>query len=617
MTPRQTLILLVVFLLATGSTIAQETQSFNAPWSHVSDPRGIQQLSLGKADLSNTTFKTPDWAKNAVFYQIFPDRFRNGDPSNDPVGNGSSGDLLWKAWSGPLLNYPAVYASKMNWNQLPEEPAMGRDWFGGDLKGVQDEAQYLADLGITAIYLNPIMDSTDNHGYTVIDYKSVNRYFGANERTPNGTLILDPEASLQVFKNMTSALDNYGIRVILDGVFNHVSAKNQWFDRDNDYPTIGTFESQNSSWYDWFTFYNWPKSYRAWSGVLNMPEVNEVDGFKSHIYGDPNASVIKFWNDLGVDGWRLDTGQDVSHTFWKEFRSAYKKLNPEGYIVGEFWGNATPWLHGDEWDSVMNYRFRDVVLAWALHSNVESVTALDYSLGSIQKDYPPEAFYTAFNLLDSHDTVRALTYLRGNKSRMKLAVIFQMTYPGTPVIYYGDEVGMQGLSDPDCRRPYPWPDLGLSPDTDMLAHYKKLISIRESYSVLRTGSLSTLLVDDANNIYALLRQDNSSNPAAVLVYNNGANQTTVTLNVTGLLPESATLTDVLNDKTYKVDNGRITVPVNGLWASILIEAKPPAPSGFPFIYIYAITAGVAVFAVAAIVVRTVKHRPKTSQATVN
>lgn len=611
---RTMVFLFTALLLTTSPTLKvfQGAQNFTSTGNQVSCPRGTQ-VSLLQNEQGNNTFETPDWVKDAVFYQIFPDRFRDGDLSNDPVGNGVSGDVLWKAWKGPVVDYPAIYALKMSWNQLPEQPALGRDWFGGDLKGIQDEAQYLANLGVNAIYLNPVMDSTDNHGYTAIDYKSVNRYFGANERAPNGTLVLDPEASLQVFENMTAALKSYGMKLILDGAFNHVSAKNQWFDRDNDYPALGAFESQNSSWYDWFTFYNWPSGYEAWNGVLNMPQVNEVTGFKNYIYGDPNASVIKFWNDMGVDGWRLDTGQDVSQTFWKEFRSAYKQLNPEGYIAGEFWGNATPWLQGDEWDSVTNYRFRDAVLAWALHSNVESVTALDLALKSIQKDYPPQAFYTAFNLLDSHDTVRALTYLRGDKNLMKLAVIFQMTYPGTPVIYYGDEVGMQGLSDPDDRRPYPWSDLGFSPDTEMLAHYKKLISIRESYSVLRTGSLSTLAVDDTNNIYALLRQDNSSNPTAILAYNNGPNQTSVTLNVTGLLPESTTFTDVLNDKTYTVSKDRITVQVNGTWASILIETEPSAKYGFPQIYLYVVAAGAGIFFAAVIIVRTVRHRRRLSE----
>lgn len=617
-TLRKMMVFSLAFLLAMSSNLLvfQRFQNVTSMGGRVSSLEKGGQTVLLQNQNQNDTFQTPDWVKNAIFYQIFPDRFRNGDPSNDPVGNGASGDVLWKAWSGPLLDYPTLYAKKMSWDQLPEQPAMGRDWFGGDLKGIEDEAQYLDDLGITAVYLNPIMDSTDNHGYTVIDYKSVNRYFGANERASNGTLVLNPEASLEVFENMTVALKNHGMKLILDGVFNHVSAKSQWFDRDNDYTTLGAFESQNSTWYNWFTFYAWPKSYSAWNGVLNMPQVNEVDAFKNYIYADPNASVLTFWNNLGIDGWRLDTGQDVSQTFWKEFRSAYKELNPEGYIVGEYMGNATPWLQGDEWDSVMNYRFRDAVLPWALNVNVKSVTALDSALIAIQKDYPAQAFYTAFNLLDSHDTIRALTSLLGNKNRMKLAVVFQMTYPGTPVIYYGDEVGMQGFSDPDCRRPYPWADQGLSPDTDMLAHYKKLISIRKSYSVLRTGSISTMIVDDAKNIYALLRQDNSSNPTAILVYNNGPNKTSETLNVTGKLPEGSVLTDVLNDATYTVNNGEITVDVNSTWACVLIQTPPTSESGFPPVYVYSAiaAAGISV-AVAAILLakrtrKTRKQKPE-------
>jgi len=597
-------VFMMALLLLSTSNIAfvQETLSLQA----------VQQQSPFPTPANDTAFKTPDWVKNAIFYQIFPDRFRDGDPSNNTMGDGASGDVLWKAWN----QSPAtVYAKKMQWDQLPVVgPPWGADWFGGDLKGVQDKAQYLADLGITAIYFNPIMDSTDNHGYTVIDYKSVNRYFGALKRFANGTIVLDKDAGLQVFKNMTKALDNYGIKVVLDGVFNHVSAKHQWFDRDNDFPTMGAFESQSSPWLSWFTFINWPNSYRAWSGVLNMPEVNEVDGFKNYVYRDPNSSVIKFWNDLGVDGWRLDTGSDVSHTFWKGFRTAYKQLNPNGYIVGEYWGDASPWLQGDEWDSVMNYRFRDAVLAWALGENVLSVSALDYTLTSIQRDYPSEAFYTAFNLLGSHDTERVLTHFVEDKNKMKLAVIFQMTYPGTPVIYYGDEVGMTGLSDPDCRRPYPWQDLGLSPDSDMLAHYKKLISIRKSYSVLRTGSISTLLADDANHIYALVRQDNSTNPFAVLVYNNGDTQKTVSLEFTN--SEGSNLIDVLNNKTYRVEGGKITMQTNALWANILVGGNVTLSSistvsatPFPFIYVVVIGVGVGVF-IAVTVTYVLLHRRK-------
>jgi len=510
------------------------------------------------------SLETPDWVKKAVFYQIFPERFRDGNSSN----NAKTGDVLWKndMWS--------TYAYSKPWGGTPTG---NNDWFGGDLQGVAEKASYLADLGITAIWFNPTMDSTDNHGYTVIDYKSVNRYFGINHRV--GTKVIpDYNASTEVFRNMTAALDEYGINVVLDGVFNHCSAKNKWFDIDNDYPTDGAYESNMSQWYDWFVFTNWPHDYKCWYGYKAMPEPEEDKPdsagicFKDYIYR-ANDSVIKFWNDLGVDGWRLDCGVDVSHEFWKEFRTHYKGLNPDGFILGEYWGDARDWLQGDQWDSVMNYPFRTAVLNWAKGGGVST---FDSTLRNIKSWYSEEeAFYTLFNILDSHDVTRALSELGENKTKMKLAVIFQMTYPGVPVVYYGDEVGMTGVGDPGCRRTYPWPDKGGSPDMDMLNHYKRLIAIRKGYPVLSVGSLQTNLVDNAKKVYVLARKDNSSR--AILVYNNGNLTQTVNVTVSDLgLADGSTLTDVLNNEVYTVSGGKVTVQTRGMWASILIS-----PSVFP------------------------------------
>jgi len=401
---------------------------------------------------------------------------------------------------------------------------------------------------------------------TVIDYKSINRYFGVNHRDANGNLILDYNASIEVFKNMTKALDQYGIRVVLDGVFNHASAKNQWFDRDNDLVTQGAYESQLSPWYSWFNFYNWPEDYEAFWGVKRMPEVQEVDGFKDYIYR-ASDSVIKFWNDLGIDGWRLDYGDGVSHNFWQEFRTYYKQLNPEGFILGEYWGDARDWLQGDQWDSVMNYPFRSAVLDWA---NGGSVTMFDDNLWNIRNWYPAEALYTLFNILDSHDVERALSVLGESKARMKLAVIFQMTYPGIPVVYYGDEVGMSGPGPFEhARQTYPWPDTGGSPDQGMFNHYKKLIAIRKSYPVLTVGTLETRVVDDARNIYVLVRKHNST--VAILAYNNGDTPQTITINVSDLIADGTVLTDVLNNESYTVSGGEITVQTKGMWANIMLS----------------------------------------------
>ncbi len=517
-------------------------------------------------------FKTPEWVKHAIFYQIFPDRFRDGNPANNPW----TGDVHW-GWLD-------LYNEMREWG----DPRIGngRTWFGGDLQGVQEKIPYLVNLGITAIYFTPIHHSSDSHGYTVIDYKSISPHFGTHQRGPDGEIILDPEGSLQVFKELMTALDDENIKVILDAVWNHSSAKHPWFDRDDDFPTLGAYESKESPWFHWFNFYEWPDSYEGWWGFPHMPAIVEVDEFKDYIFRDPENSVIRFWDDLGVDGWRLDVPGDTSHEFWKGFRTYYKQLNPEGYIVGEWWRDASPWLQGDQWDATMNYRFRDAVLLWA---NGGSVSSFDSSLRNIQRDYPPQAFFASFNLLSSHDPERALWVLDNCKDRMKLAVIFQMTYPGAPVVYYGDEIGMSGSGDPYNRNPFPWPDtdkvtmtldtgleVPFEPNFDMLKHHRKLIEIRRNYSVLRTGAIATKLVDDANDIYVLFRQDNSENPFAVLTYNSGETLREVVINVGEYLGDGEILTDVFNEKSYVVRDGKVTVSVDGMWASILISGIEPA-----------------------------------------
>lgn len=536
-----------------------------------SGSEALEWYSLAHSSQEAEGFRTPEWVKHAIFYQIFVDRFRDDDPTNNPW----TGDEHWE-WLDQ-------YIENRGWGD--PRVADGRVWFGGDLRGVQEKIPYLVDMGITAIYFNPIHDSTDSHGYTVIDYKSINRYFGIHGRGPNGELILVLDESLQVFKELMATLNEENIKVVLDAVWNHCSAKHPWFDRDNDYPTLGAYESKESSWYHWFDFYVWPDDYGGWWGIPQMPEIVETDEFKDYIYRDPENSVIKFWDELGVDGWRLDCGGDVSHDFWREFRTYYKQLNPRGYIVGEWWGDASPWLQGDQWDATMNYRFRDATLDWA---NGGSVNSFDASLKSIQRDYPPEAFYASFNLLSSHDPERVLWMLKNRKERMKLAVIFQMTYPGVPVIYYGDEIGMTGSRDPYNRNPYPWPDTNkttltlmagieypFEPDLDMFEHHKKLVEIRKSYSVLRTGALATKLVDDANHIYVLFRRDNSENPFAAMAYNNGDVRREVTIDVGEYLMDGEVLTDVLNEKDYVVGGGEVTVSVDGMWASILISGIKP------------------------------------------
>ncbi|MEM4973480.1 MAG: alpha-amylase family glycosyl hydrolase [Candidatus Hadarchaeales archaeon] len=554
-------------------------------------------------------FKTPDWVKNAIFYQIMTDRFRNGDPSNDPVGDGNSGDLLLKEWTTlGGVTYPNLYAKKMNWTDDVETnirwanetaPTLGRDYFGGDFKGILDKLPYLKDLGITAIYFNPIHEGPHTHGYTIDDYKSVKRYFGG----------------MEAFRQLMNALDQEGIRVVLDGVFNHCSVKNFFFDRESSWETLGAYESQSSEWYSWFTFYTWPKEYARWGGFYHLPELNETDAYKQYVYRggytgwdtDPQKrSVIQFWNELGVDGWRLDVANEVSHDFWKEFRTYYKQLNPDGYLVGEIWYIQPEYLRGDEFDGLMNYPWRQAVINWLKGG---SPSKFDSDLKNIKNAYPAEAFYALLNHLSTHDTNRIRSEVGGNWAKAKLAVIFQMTYPGVPCIYYGDEVGMTNdyprgsntltRADPFNRRPYPWKDQGYPvpeqpdvPNDDLLDLYKKMTNIRRSHQVLRTGTVETLLTDDSKNIYALLRrlpnpelEDYANYPEAyaVLVYNNGTSAQTVTLDLTGKLPAGTQLTDVLNGGSYTV-SGSLQLTVEGLWADILVStpANQPPVAMFTF-----------------------------------
>ncbi|MDI6883877.1 MAG: glycoside hydrolase family 13 protein, partial [Hadesarchaea archaeon] len=494
------------------------------------------------------------------------ERFRNGNPNNDAVGDGSSGDLLLKEWTTlGGLTYPDLYAKKMNWTDDVETdipwanetaPTLGRDYFGGDLEGVREKIPYLTDLGVNAIYFNPIMEGPHTHGYSVNDYKSVCRYFGG----------------LQAFRALMKELDANNMKVILDGVFNHCCVRNRFFDRESEYPTDGAYESKQSPWYDWFTFSTWPKEYARWGGFYHIPEINETDGYKDYVYRATD-SVIKFWNDLGVDGWRLDVANQISHTFWKEFRTYCKRMNPDGYLVGEIWSVQSEWLQGDEFDGLMNYPWRGAVIGWV---NGGNPSWFNSELQHIRDSYPGEAFYTLLNSLSTHDTHRILTELGGNKQKAKLAVIFQMTYPGAPCIWYGDEVGMTSdhprgsgnktRADPFTRRPYPWADQGYPvsaqpgvPDMDMHAHYKKLIGIRMQHPVLRTGSLKTLMADDGKRIYALGRK--LGDQVAVLVYNNGGSPQTVTVDLGTLAPAGTKFIDVLNQNVKYTASSGVTLTV--------------------------------------------------------
>ena len=516
------------------------------------------QVSDYNITVYDPAFAAPEWLKNAIIYQIFPDRFYNGNTANDPL----STDMVYG--DNVLLHG--------NWNDLPESPAKGRDFFGGDLAGVTAKLDNLADLGVTVIYFNPIFSAPSNHLYDTGDYKTIDPYFG----------------DLTAFQNLISQANARGIKVILDGVFNHTSVAHPYFQdvvskcSASAYWTWYSVSQCPMRWYDdlnrdhvWDAGepqINWNSpvqgilgspDYSSWWGYASIPTLSENAAVKSYIINNTD-SVEKYWLNQGAAGWRFDVADEVSHAFWQESRTAIKSVNGNAPLIGEVWGDGSEYLVGNEMDSLMNYRFK-FALTDFIAKGTSNASTFNNLLVAIQEDYPATAWYAMMNLIDSHDTSRFLNDAGGDKGKLKLAALFQMTYPGAPTIYYGDEVGVTGGNDPDSRRTYPWG----GEDLALRNTYKQLISLRKTYSALSTGNVRhALLIDDANGSYAFGRDDASNK--FVVALNNNASARTLTINVSGYVADGTILTDLLNgNATYTVSGGSVSVPVAARWGSML------------------------------------------------
>lgn len=383
-------------------------------------------------------FEPPAWVKDAVFYQIFPERFANGDPSISPE--------TVEEWGG--------------------KPTP-KNFFGGDLQGVIDHLDHIAELGINAIYFTPIFEATTNHKYDTQDYMKVDPHFGTNEK----------------LKELVAACHERGIRVLLDAVFNH---SGRTFEPFVDAQKNG----KDSKYADWFHVREWPlqvvdgiPSYDTFAFEPLMPKLNtENPEVKEYLF-----KVARYWiEEVGIDGWRLDVANEVDHQFWREFREVVKSANPEAYILGEIWHDSIMWLQGDQFDAVMNYPFTNAVLDFFGHQTLNAQN-FAHAIGKQLAAYPQQVTEAAFNLLDSHDTPRLLTICKDNEDAMKLAALFKLTFPGTPCIYYGDEVGMNGEGDPDCRKCMVWePE---EQNQNLLSFYKNVIALRHSSEALRSSDI--------------------------------------------------------------------------------------------------------------------------------
>jgi len=576
-------------------------------------------------------FTTPKWAQTAVIYQIFPDRFRNGRSDNDArTGDVRYDDpvlrLPWntlpegycRGYSDAVTNCPWRFGPPPAWGVGQPETPRGRDYMGGDLKGVDQNLDYLVSLGVNTLYFNPIFDSGSNHGYDTQDYYKIDPYFGTQKD----------------WENLVKHANRLGVRIILDGVYNHMSSDSPFFDRYHHYKTLGACESVNSPYRSWFTFHDGAAgsgtcdgtngansaTYDGWFGFDTIPVLNKSNPQVQTYFLTNKNSVARYWLVNGSGGWRLDVMGDSSFPdgYWESFREVVKSTKSDTLIIGELWQKDSTllrFLRGDRADSTMNYRLRDAVLGLLTPGEFDSkgfadsgrqlsVSEFANRLSSIQEDYPQTVLYSLMNLLDSHDTVRllwALTPGEANqadkefnpanlaigKQQQKIASLIQFTLPGAPTIYYGDEVGMTGNDDPDDRRTYPWADKGGKPDLNMFSHYQALAGLRRQYPVLTNGDLKVLLADDAAETVAYGRK--TTDQAALVVINRSSAARTISIPVAGYLPDGVTLNSI-----YDVGNGGTlsTVVSNGLvhvqiaphcaWllATRTVDLKPPAaPAG--------------------------------------
>ena len=483
-------------------------------------------------------FSTPDWAKGAVMYQIFTDRFYNGDKSNDVETN--------------EYYYIGDYSQRVtNWDKYPANMGV-REFYGGDLQGVMDKLDYLQDLGVEVVYFNPLFVSPSNHKYDIQDYDYIDPHYGkivddGGEVLPNGvtdnsqatkykkrtTGLKNLEASNESFIKLVEELHRRGMKVILDGVFNHCGSFNKWMDRERIYEgeedyEPGAYVSADSPYRSYFRFFkegpeNWPynANYDGWWGHDTLPKLNYEDSVKLENY---ILYIGRKWVSppYNVDGWRLDVAADLgrsneyNHEFWQKFRRAVKDANPNALILAEHYGDPSDWLKGDEWDTVMNYDAFMEPVTWFLtgmekHSDEareELLGNIDNFIGSMahhMSNMLTPSLQVAMNELSNHDHSRFLTrtnHMVGrvehlgpeaaneyvNKAVMREAVVMQMTWVGAPTVYYGDEAGVCGFTDPDNRRSYPWGH----EDQELIAFHKEAIRIHKEHPALKTGSLKIL-----------------------------------------------------------------------------------------------------------------------------
>lgn len=520
------------------------------------------QITVYKEDLS-----TPNWFKESIIYQIFPDRFYNG---HDIVLNPKKNSLIHAHWDNEPIYIRDETGRVVRW-----------DFFGGNLEGIRKKLPYLKSLGINIIYLNPIFESPSNHRYDTGDYHKIDPMLGDN----------------RLFRDLCAEAKEMGISIILDGVFSHTGSDSIYFNKEGNYDSLGAYQSMESPYYRWYRFIDFPDQYESWWGIDTLPNVNELEpSYQDFIIFDRN-SVVKYWLRNGIKGWRLDVVDELPGGFIKNLRSVMKEYDSSSILVGEVWEDASnkvsygerrEYLLGDELDSTMNYPFRLALLDFVLGRR--DARAVHKSLMSLYENYPKHHFYSAMNLIGSHDVPRVLTVMeeempRGISNeqrehikiaRLKLVTLWQMTFPGVPSIYYGDEAGVEGPRDPGNRRTYPWG----KENNEIMEWYKTLLALRNHYDVLRTGKWQPLyakhglycflrIINDKTDVFGQSKKDN----VAVILMNRDLEKTiTISLDLSRWCREK--LVDVLEDyKVIALKGGRLKISLKPLEGKILLQDR--------------------------------------------
>ena len=490
----------------------------------------------------------PDWFGRGVSYQIFPDRFcRSRVP--DPAG---------------LVGDRTVHE---NWQDTPEfrpderGEIRNRDFFGGDLAGIISKLDYLKSLGVTTLYLNPIFEAASNHRYNTADYMAIDPMLGTAED----------------FRALCREAHARGMRVLLDGVFNHTGSASRYFNADGFYPELGAAQSKDSPYYNWYHFTHWPDSYDAWWGIKTLPAVEENQASYRDFIIRSEDSVVRHWLRCGADGWRLDVADELPDDFIAELRQAMDAEKPDCLLLGEVWEDGSnkiaydrrrKYLLGRETHGLMNYPFRTAALDWLCGGNA---AAFWESMEQLRENYPSPAFYSAMNFLSTHDTPRILTLLGGEptsadkaeraaarlspagrelaRRRLMLGALLLYAFPGSPTVYYGDEVGMEGYEDPLNRRTFPWG----AEDEELLRWYRKLGQLRGGRPSLQRGDICYLYADGSG--LALRRQWDGEVTTAAM--NSGKEPLTMTLS----WPHPIA-TDAMTGQQFLADHGavRLTLP---------------------------------------------------------